>query len=87
MVFLDNLFLNIYVAYVLLYIRVGVMGTTRKTAAGIPPELIGLKDNNTPLLYGGDEHLQVGESLCFAWQDKQHRPWYHHGVLSRRRPC
>jgi hypothetical protein len=68
-VFLDNLFLNVSVAHALLYLRVGVMGTTRKNAAGVPPELIALKDRNTPLLYGGNEHLQVGESLCFAWQD------------------
>ena len=68
-VFLDNLFLNVPVAHVLLNFFIGVMGTTRKNAAGVPPQLIALKDRNTPMLYGSQVSSQVGKALCFAWQD------------------
>ena len=39
-VFLDNLFLNVPVAHALLYLRIGVMGTTRKNAAGFRNSLV-----------------------------------------------
>ena len=35
-VFLDNLFLNINIVYILLTINFAVMGTTRKNATGLP---------------------------------------------------
>src|ERR1700753_725918 len=36
LLFLDNLFLNVDVAYALLHLGVGVMGTTRKNSSGLP---------------------------------------------------
>ena len=42
-VFLDNLFLTVALAHTLLYIGVGVIGTTRKNREGFPPEFINAK--------------------------------------------
>ena len=66
MAFLDNLFLNVNVVHVLLKMGVDVMGTIRKNAASVPSELIGLKECNTPLLYSGNKHVVVGDTLYFA---------------------
>jgi len=43
---------------------------TRKNATGVPPELIALKERNTPLLYGGNQHIVGGDAslLCLAGQ-------------------
>jgi hypothetical protein len=69
--FLDNLFLNVLVAHALLKIGVGVMGTTRKNANGLPERFLKLKELEQPLLYGGNICTMVGETLCFAWQDNK----------------
>jgi hypothetical protein len=69
LLFLDNLFLTIDVAHVLLVMGIGVMGTTRKTSTNMPHLLQKVKDINTALLYGGLLMIQWGWVLCFAWQD------------------
>ena len=66
-VFLDNLFLNEPVAYTLLYIDIGVIGTTRKNAIGVPPELLALKDSNKSMTYGSTLFQIIDKALCFAW--------------------
>jgi hypothetical protein len=68
-VFLDNLFLNIPVAHALLALGIGVTGTTRKTAAGIPRILTDVKDLKQAIRYGGILAIEVDNVLCFAWQD------------------
>ena len=64
--FLDNLFLNEPVAYALLYLGVGVIGTTRKNATGVPSQLIALKERNTAMTYGSTLFHIVNSALCFA---------------------
>ena len=49
-VYLDNLFLNILVAQCLLAIGIYCIGTTRKQAIGVPPQLQSYLDNNSKLL-------------------------------------
>ncbi len=68
-VILDNLFLNVKVAHVLLKYRIGYLGTTRKNADGIPQDLIDAKNKNYLLQWGEDVSTQVGNALCFLWQD------------------
>ena len=97
LVFLDNLFLSVDVAHVLLNIGIGVMGTTRKNAAGIPDSFKNIKQLNRALLYGGLFSIQCGWVLCFAWQDNNvvlgvttsfslHRPKEDYTIRTRRRP-
>ena len=78
LVFLDNLFLNIYVAHCLLAIGFAVMGTTRKNAAGLPESLTDVKDQDkkakkeerqAPLAYNSILAVIVHYCLCFLWQD------------------
>ena len=57
LVFLDNLFLNVDVAYALLQLNVGVMGTIRKNLSDFPKVLLDIKDINKVLEYGG--HLVI----------------------------
>ena len=64
--FLDNLFLNIDVAHILMNLNVGVMGTTRKSSVGFPKQLQDIKDLNRTLLYGDTLPIQCGWALCFA---------------------
>ena len=45
-VILDNLFLNVPVAYVLLKYDIGCLGTTRKNAKSFPSDLIDVKNHN-----------------------------------------
>ncbi len=77
-VFLDNLFLNVNVAHVLLNIGIGVMGTTRKSSRGFPKAfqrlskcfpkaLRDIKDLTQAMAYGNTIPTQSGEALCFAW--------------------
>ena len=68
-VFLDNLFLNISVAHCLLNIRIACMGTTRKSADGIPPQLLAVKDGRRVLVWGRFIAIIVDKCLTFAWQD------------------
>jgi Transposase IS4 len=49
-IYLDNLFLNIPVAQCLLAIEIYYMGTTRKKAIGVPPQLQSYLNNNSGLL-------------------------------------
>jgi Transposase IS4 len=67
--FLDNLFLNLAVAQALLFLDVGVMGTTRKNSKNFPEDLLQIKDLNQALLYGGSLAIIKEGVLCFAWQD------------------
>ena len=69
LVFLDNLFLTVNVAHVLMCWSIGVMGTTRKNSAGFPPELQRLKEINHAFEYGGVRWQQAQWALAFAWQD------------------
>ena len=66
LVFLDNLFLTVDVAHILLSMHIGVMGTTRKSSAGFPKPLVNLKEINKALLYGGTHSIQEGHALYFA---------------------
>jgi hypothetical protein len=69
-VFLDNLFMNVDVAHCLLAIGVGCMGTTRKNAAGLPPELLQLKEEGgRHLVWNSTIGITSGHTLCFLWQD------------------
>ena len=68
-VFLDNLFLNEPIAYILLYIDIGVIGITRKNAISVPLELLALKDSNNSMTYGSTLFQIIDKALCFAWQD------------------
>jgi hypothetical protein len=65
--FLDNLFLNVPVAYALQKIGVGVMGTTRKNAKEVLEALLKLKELGTPLVYGGYIAEIISNTLCVAW--------------------
>ena len=77
--FLNNLFLNVKVAYYLLTIGFAVMGTTRKNAAGLPASLTDVlakdkeakKDNKKkqPLAYNSVLAVIAHKCLCFLWQD------------------
>jgi len=67
--FLDNLFLTVDLAHILLQMGVGVMGTTRKSHSSIPDELADIKTLNTAMVYGTTLSVQTGWVLCFAWQD------------------
>jgi hypothetical protein len=69
LVFLDNLFLNLDVAHVLLNWNIGVMGTTRKNSSGFPPTLQRLREINHVFNYGGVKSQEVDRALAFAWQD------------------
>ena len=84
LIFLDNLFLNISVAYYLFAIRFLVMGTTQKNAASLPTSLTNIlakdkkikkeeKEDNKPkklqLAYNSVLAVIVHECLCFLWQD------------------
>ena len=66
---MDNLFLNVNVAHVLLALDIGIMGTTRKNAIGIPESLKNIKSLNKALVYGGIVATVDREVLCVAWQD------------------
>ena len=68
-VFLDNLFLNVPVAHVLLNLGVALMGTTRKNAEGIPEPLLILKEEAKALIWNSLIAVVVDHSLCFLWQD------------------
>ena len=67
--FLDNLFLTVDVAHILLTFDVRVMGTTRKSSAGFPEDFQDIKNINEALLYDGTLSRRCGFTLCFAWQD------------------
>lgn len=67
--FLDNLFLNLPVAKALLALDISCMGTTRKNATGIPPELIEWKERRHSLVWNSVIARIVDSVLCFVWQD------------------
>jgi hypothetical protein len=50
-------------------INVGVLGTTRKNAKGIPRPLLLAKDANQSLVWNSIITIQVGWALTFIWQD------------------
>ena len=64
--FIDNLFLLVDVAQILLPFQVCCMGTTRKSAAGIPQELEDLYENKF-LTWDSTIARQVEHCLCFLW--------------------
>ena len=68
-VILDNLFLNVPVAHILLKYDIGCLGTTRKNTEGFPRVLIDAKNHNRLLQWGEHVSIQVGKALCFLWQD------------------
>ena len=95
-VILDNLFLTVPVVYVLLKYGIGCLGTTRKKGDSFPSELRDAKDHNRLLQWGEDISIQVGNALCFLWQDNNavigittsfslHKP-EDHVIRSRKRP-
>jgi hypothetical protein len=67
--FLDNLFLNVPVARVLLFLDILCTGTTRKNALGIPSKLVYLKERNRALIWNSINAEIVDGVLCFLWQD------------------
>jgi hypothetical protein len=69
LLFLDNLFLTVELAHILLQMGVGVMGTTRKDRNSIPRDLRNIKQLNTALVYGATLSVTAGWVLCFAYQD------------------
>jgi hypothetical protein len=68
-VFLDNLFLTIALAHTLLYIGIGVMGTTRKNHREFPQRFIAAKLSNSQFAYGSCSTEVIDHCLCFLWQD------------------
>jgi hypothetical protein len=69
LLFLDNLFLTVELAHILLQMGIGVMGTTRKDRKSIPRDLRNIKQLNTALVYGTTLSVLSGWVLCFAYQD------------------
>jgi hypothetical protein len=67
--YLDNLFTNVPLATALGELSIGVMGTTRVAALGLPLGLIQLKQAKTPLIWGHLETTIVKGVGCFLWQD------------------
>src|ERR1700750_389309 len=76
--FLDNLFLNVNITHYLLAISFAVMGTTRKSAAGLPESLTDVlakdkkakkEEQKQPLVYNSVLAVIVHYCLCFLWQD------------------
>ena len=95
-VILDNLFLTVPMAHILLKYEIGCLSTTRKNAEGFPRDLLNAKNYNRLLQWGEDVSIQVGNALCFLWQDNNavlgvttafsmHRP-EDYIVRSRKRP-
>ena len=69
LVFLDNLFLNVDVAHCLLHLHVATMGTTRKNAAGLPEDLLEIKNTDKKSLQWNSTIARVvGQCLVFLWQ-------------------
>ena len=68
-IFMDNLFLNVPIVHQLLNMGIGCTGTIRKSAAGLPIELLSKLTEKSSLQWG--EHIAVlaGKALCFIWQD------------------
>jgi Transposase IS4 len=74
LVFLDNLFLTVDVAHCLLNINFATMGTTRKNAAGVPNDLLAIKNadkEEDKKLFKWNSAIAriVGRCLVFLWQD------------------
>ncbi len=67
--YLDNLFTNVPLANALRELGIGVMGTTRATASGLPLSLIQLKHAKESLKWGYLETAIAKKVLCFLWQD------------------
>jgi hypothetical protein len=67
-VFFDNLFLTTALAHTLLYIGVGVMGTTRKNHREFPQRFIAAKLSNSQFAYGSCSTEVIDHCLCFLWQ-------------------
>jgi len=67
--YLDNLFTNVPLATALGELGIGVMGTTRATASGLPKELAQLKQAKKPLEWGYLETAITNSPQCFLWQD------------------
>lgn len=64
LVFLDNLFLNVYVAHCPLEISFFVMGTTRKNAKGVPKEILAIKNyEKTTKIDKDDEYVDSEEAI------------------------
>ena len=61
LVFLDNLFLNVYIAHCLLEIGFFVMGTTRKNAKGVPKEILAIKNQGKTKKTDKDDECVDGE--------------------------
>jgi Transposase IS4 len=57
------------VVHCLITINVGVLGTTRKNAEGIPRPLLLAKDAKRSLVWNSIIAIQVGWALTFVWQD------------------
>ena len=67
--YLDNLFTNISLATALGQLGIGVMGTTRVNARGLPLSLIQLKHAKESLKWGHLKTSITKQILCFLWQD------------------
>ena len=68
-VILDNLFLNIPIAYVLLKYDIGYLGTIRKNTDGFLSDLIEAKNHNKLFKWGEDVSIEVRKVLYFLQQD------------------
>ena len=67
--YLDNLFTNIPLATALGQLGIGVMGTTRANASGLPLSLVQLKQAKESLKWGHLETATAEQAVCFLWQD------------------
>jgi Transposase IS4 len=71
-IYLDNLFLNLPVAQCLSSMGIYCMGSTRKKAVGVPPQLQKYLDNNSELLWDSTiAEVIDNNTLCFIWQDNK----------------
>jgi len=69
LVFLNNLFLTLSLAYTLLYINFGVIGTTRKNYKDFLARFIAAKLSDAHFTYGSCSIEVINYALYFLWQD------------------
>lgn len=75
--FVDNLFVDVNIARALLAINIGICGTTRKNAPGIPPILLAIQHRFSKLLPDNAVTSCIVDGLvnCMVWHDGLRKNW------------